>query len=352
MKKYLFILIILGLATPLAAMAGNFSGPLVSCGREGQSMCTLCDLFTMVQTIIDFVSLGITVLVVVFITFGGFMILLAGANPGNLETGKKIITNAVIGVIIALLAWTVINMVFNTFVGKSDAFPAPWNKIECVGGGVVPDKNKICTCGENKMVGNKEYASGTECFSGCTNYCKTTFKSVIGGDYGCCSTEVQKNGCFASPLPGKWCERSAPSSSNVWILSGISSKQKGDANTSLVNFINCMYTEVIRVYGSTNNLTITSISDDKLCDGTCNPTTGVGCSHTKNSCHYGGTKCSGGSSAVDFRANPTTCKWLAQTARFCGGSNAWINWENDHLHISLNRATCGCNESETPNPCP
>ena len=351
MKKYLFILIILGLATPLAAMAGNFSGPLVPCGREGQSMCTLCDLFTMVQTIIDFVSAGIIVLAVIFITFGGFMILLAGANPGNMETGKKIITNAVIGVIIALLAWTVINVIFNTLVSKDkDRFPAPWNKIECVGGGVMPDK--ICTCGENKMIGTKEYASGTECFSNCDNYCETTYGNVIGGDYGCCSTKIMENGCFASAPTGEWCKRTAPEGSNKWKIGGpMSTNQFGDANASLVNFINCMYNPL---NNGLPNLIITAISSAVLCNNPDCDTSTSNCGHAANSCHFGGTNCKGGSSAVDFALinNSYSCTDIARVARFCGDSNAWINYEVNHVHISLNGGTCGCNEKGESTPCP
>jgi len=367
MKKYIIlVLIISGLTLPAISFAGDLSGPLVPCGTSANpAACTLCDLFTMIQTLIDFITAGIFILAGIFITAGGLMILLAGANPGNLDLGKKMITNAVIGVIIALLAWTVINMVFNTLVStEEDRFPAPWNKIECTGGGVVETEESkgdyVCTCGENSKVGSKEFLNGIECSSQCSNYCKTTFGAVAGGDYGCCSDKVMENGCFASPPSGEWCKRPAPSGSDVWILGGINSGQKGDANASLTNFLNCMYREVIRAYGSTNNLTITSISDDGLCSSppTCNPATGAGCAHTVGSCHYGGpstSPCFGSSSAVDFRANATTCAWLAQTARYCGGSNAyWINWETnpDHLHVSLNNGTCGCNEGATPNPCP
>lgn len=381
-KKYLFILIILGLAMPMISLAGkmDLNGPIVPCGRccqeydknntnicitpcpgvtppESANRCTLCDLFVLVQRIIDYIIAALMVFAPIFIILGGIMILISGTKPDQVSLGKKMITNAIIGVIISLLAWTLVNMVFNQLVSKdTEKFPWPWNEIKCEGGGITPgqeENRNICTCGENKMIGSKEYPSGKECLSQCSNYCKQNFSGYIGGDYGCCETKIMQNGCFASSPSGEWCQRPAPSGSDIWILSGIKSEQKGDANASLVNFINCMYAEVMRVYGSTNNLTITSISDDKLCDGTCDPATGVGCSHTKNSCHYGGTNCTGGSSAVDFRANATTCAWLAQTAQYCGGSNAyWINFEGNHLHISLNKGTCGCNEGTTPTPCP
>ena len=40
--------------------------------------------------------------------WGGLVILTAGANPGNIETGKSILKGTVIGVVIILLAFVLI----------------------------------------------------------------------------------------------------------------------------------------------------------------------------------------------------------------------------------------------------
>ena len=334
----------------------DFNGPLVICGREGQADCTLCDIFKMAQKMIDFVIGLLFLIAPVFIGVGGFMILLGGANPGQIDKGKKIITNVIIGIIIALLAWTIINLIFNTLASTDKTkFPGPWNEIECTGGGTstLPDTYTICSCGENTLVGSKQYATGGECSSNCVNYCKVKYGSIAGGDKWCCEQKVMENGCFASSPSGTWCARSNPSGSENWILSGIKTAQRGDATESLAGFINCMYQRVKDIYGDYNNLTITSISDDALCSNppSCTPSTGVGCAHTKNSCHYGGASCAGGSNAVDFRATTVTCKFLAEQAQKCN-STAWINWEGNHLHVSVNRGTCDCNEQGAGNPCP
>lgn len=156
MKKYIFlVLVVLFLILPFLVKASVLSEPLVQCGtKDNSTPCTLCDVFKLVQRIINFISYGLFILAPIFIVYGGIMILLAGAKPSNVETGKNIIKNAIIGVIIALLAWTVINTLFNTLVSEDKSkFPGPWNVINCTGGGVVPGdggttptEGEYCAC--------------------------------------------------------------------------------------------------------------------------------------------------------------------------------------------------------------
>lgn len=144
MKKYLILfLMIAGIVLPVISFAGlpDFNGPFVICGTSTTKDCTLCDIFKTAQLIIDTIIGFLAIIAVpILIAAGGFMILLYGANPNLLNTGKTIIKNAIIGLIIALLAWTVINMIFNTFVNTDTTkFPGPWNEIKCEGGGINED---------------------------------------------------------------------------------------------------------------------------------------------------------------------------------------------------------------------
>lgn len=409
MKKYIFLgLIITLLIMPVIVSAGDLSGPLVPCGTSTTSPCTFCHLFVLAQTIIDFITTGIFILAGLFIVIGGMTILFAGAVPSNLELGKKMITNAVIGVVIALLAWTVINMIFNTLVSTDKTkFPAPWNDIKCQGGGLV-EGGSTCCCDvlrELKLENYcrpQNYSSPTECVSSCTSFCKGYAGDGYQGSccvngklgsgqtcgqyqstYCCCnltdgtysckpdpyisfdSCNANTGGCssyckaFAADkysshccvaTKGKcgttdqWCQRSAPGGSGNWKLGNINPKQKGDASSGLVSFINCMY-------GKLPGLKITSISDDKLCSGSCVPTTGAGCSHEKNSCHYGGSKCIGSSYAVDF-SKDTECSEIKSATDQCD-TNTWFHWEGDHAHVSLGKKNnCGCDNSSVDDNCP
>jgi hypothetical protein len=54
-------------------------------------------------------SIAIFILAPIMVVVGGVMILMAGANPGMLESGKKAITAAVVGLIIVLCAYLIVN---------------------------------------------------------------------------------------------------------------------------------------------------------------------------------------------------------------------------------------------------
>jgi len=145
-----------------------------------------------------------------------------------------------------------------------------------------------------------------------------------------------------------WCQRPAPAGSENWVLNpppgGARPEQKGDASARLTNFINCMYSKL-------PDLTINSISSNVLCDDpNCDISQPGVCGHSAYSCHFGGINCMGESYAVDFHTN-VSCSDIKQAAKECD-STAWVNWETNHTHVSVNGRACGCNESEAGIPCP
>lgn len=122
----LFILIVgSSVALPLVASAytapnlwGNppgFWGPLVSCtgnylSGSGATPCTnLCDLInTFVNIVYFLISIALFIIAPLSFAVGGIMIMFAGANPGMLESGKKVLTGAVIGVVIVLCSYLIV----------------------------------------------------------------------------------------------------------------------------------------------------------------------------------------------------------------------------------------------------
>lgn len=218
------------------------------------------------------------------------------------------------------------------------------------------DGNRYCYCTEGMatscnssnphalVVDSKEKTTGTflSAFSCIKNCGYSQGRCRLGG-----LSDLPK--C----IPGEpeeedqWCKRTAPAGSENWVLNpppgGAMDEQKGDASPQLTNFLNCMY-------GKIPELKINSISSNILCD---NPECDIsesGCGHAANSCHYGGTNCTGESYAVDFHTN-ISCLDIKKAAKECD-STAWVNWEYNHTHISVNNRNCGCNESAEGNPCP
>ena len=53
---------------------------------------------------------------VIFIMYGAIRLITSAGNPENLKKSREIITNSVMGVVIVLVAWVVINTFFTLFV--------------------------------------------------------------------------------------------------------------------------------------------------------------------------------------------------------------------------------------------
>jgi len=352
MYKYLFfVILIFFLIAPLQVFAqerGFLGGPIVPCGIKSDparsTPCTLCDFFVIARNIINFIFELILVIAPLFILWGGIMLLVSAGNPSRSGLGKQIITASIIGVLIAFLSWTILSTIFNNLINSnSDAFSWPWNEPQCEGGSVR--EGNVCTCGENEALGENYYIDQAECLRNCSNYCASAFS----GAPGCCGPDVFQNGCGGGTPTINWCQRPAPTGSENWILAGtVIPGQVGDAAFALVPFLNCMYQEL-----PNRGLIITSISSNALCSNPDCDTTQYDCGHTANSCHFGGTNCTGFSYAVDFRAIgvSVSCSEIRDAALACDAT-AWVNWEGNHIHVSIRNSACGCNESYTPTACP
>lgn len=140
-RTFLLILIIVCFLIPVQASAiyNPFRDPIVPCGQkeddpdtltiESQD-CTLCHFFVMAKNIIEFILAIIIFIAPLFILAGGIVILTSTGAPDRVNLGKKIITSAVIGLVIAFGAWAILGTLFNTLVG-GPGFPWPWNEFHC-----------------------------------------------------------------------------------------------------------------------------------------------------------------------------------------------------------------------------
>ncbi|MBI2640678.1 MAG: hypothetical protein HYW91_02200 [Candidatus Sungbacteria bacterium] len=127
---------------------------LVPCGGAGEPACQPCHIFSLIQNIFDFIwKFLATPLAILMFAYGGFLMLIPGIGGEKsvpmYQKGKKVLTNAVVGLLIIFLAWLTIDTIIKALAGQtigSTETPAlipknvglapgnlgPWNKIECV----------------------------------------------------------------------------------------------------------------------------------------------------------------------------------------------------------------------------
>lgn len=72
------------------------------------------DLISDTNKIINVVIGVLGVVAVAVVIYGGFLFLTAQGDPGKIKKGKDSITWGIIGLIIALLSWSIINFVLST----------------------------------------------------------------------------------------------------------------------------------------------------------------------------------------------------------------------------------------------
>ncbi|MDD4986389.1 MAG: hypothetical protein PHQ43_11490 [Dehalococcoidales bacterium] len=78
--------------------------------------CDMCTLAEMGHNIIMTLIYAAFVIVVIMAVTGGLRMFFSGGNPEALKTARKHITSAIIGLLIVLVAWLVINLFFTLFV--------------------------------------------------------------------------------------------------------------------------------------------------------------------------------------------------------------------------------------------
>ena len=113
-NKFLLISLSFYLVSTSFAQAAG----LVECGNPDASgtitrFCTYCDFLGLIKKVMDFGLINLLFpLATIMIVVGGFFILTSAEIPDRVNKGKSIITQAVIGILIALLAWLVLDTIF------------------------------------------------------------------------------------------------------------------------------------------------------------------------------------------------------------------------------------------------
>ncbi|MBI2036926.1 MAG: TrbC/VirB2 family protein [Candidatus Liptonbacteria bacterium] len=124
--KYLLIAFVL-FALPLLSFA---QGGLVPCGGPGQPACTFCHVWELLQNVIQFLIMVAFPIGAIGIVVGGFFIMTAGGSESRVTKGREIITTAVVGIMIVLVAWVVLNSLFQFLAGGYVPLRF-WNSIQC-----------------------------------------------------------------------------------------------------------------------------------------------------------------------------------------------------------------------------
>jgi hypothetical protein len=137
LASFFFFFIAFVPAVNLTANAGatnNADGSIwagrnkVTCYQEDRA-CSFCEALQLIANITDMIAQLALVAAGGLIIYGGIRILLPpGDSQQNFANAKRMITDAIWGVIIVLTSWVIVNTVLHILSGDSNYI---WSKIDC-----------------------------------------------------------------------------------------------------------------------------------------------------------------------------------------------------------------------------
>ncbi len=289
MKLSVLVLLLLLLLPADMVSAQVAPGGFVPCEGAG---CSACHFVSMVNVIITWLFSFMFLVFAVVMFSAGFGLVTSGGNQAALDVAKSKFQNALVGIIIALAAWVIVDTVMRNLIkgdgdlGNTFTGFGPWSEVQCMAQ-TIPLRS-----GD---VGELPEADGTPVIPSVTATCDDT--AALMAKYSGSPIGLEAPGLRTMIQ----CYLDDPEISAI--------TDKSQLFTVDRNYPRCSLTNGNRVCGE--------------------------CSHSSNSMHYG--RGSGqGAKAVDFNASGASeaalyAKLQARKAA-CGGS---LLFENNHTHISL-----------------
>lgn len=102
---------------------------LVTCQEGGA--CSFCHLMEMVNGIVEWLIVIVVLFTILMMAYAGFLLIFSAGNRASLEQGKQLFFNGIIGMLIMLAGWTMVDTVIKLLVGGNLGM---WNEVQCGAG--------------------------------------------------------------------------------------------------------------------------------------------------------------------------------------------------------------------------
>lgn len=122
---FFIVLAFLVIAGPVLVYGEEPKG-IVPCDGPG---CRACDFIQLGQNIITwFIKIAASVIALTF-AWGGMKMVMSGGDTGAVSSARSIMTNSVIGLVILLGSWLIVNTILNLLVSEENM--GKWYEIQC-----------------------------------------------------------------------------------------------------------------------------------------------------------------------------------------------------------------------------
>lgn len=199
-----FVFVLGSFALPHLAQASiPFFGPIIPAGNNvcpaGWGM-----LMTVVNNIIEFLlTLAIVFVAPLMIAYAGFTYVAYSGNPGKRSEANKMLTNTIIGIVVALASWMIVDAVMAVLYNPSAAGGTWTSLINSNGEACLPQAGALPTDPLNptKTTPGVSAGAGTGVLSSGTGACDASVvqKAAAAGGYTLTTAQSNVLACIAKP---------------------------------------------------------------------------------------------------------------------------------------------------------
>lgn len=97
--------------------------PEPSGGTGENTYFEIIDVFTLLGNVLTLIFTFTAVIAIIYVIIGGYYYVTAYGNPENIQKGKQTITWAIIGLVVSMLAWAIVQFVWGAISGESPPSP-------------------------------------------------------------------------------------------------------------------------------------------------------------------------------------------------------------------------------------
>jgi hypothetical protein len=128
MKRYLSVVIYFGILF-IPSHLSVVHAAIVQCSG---ATCQACDLVQLGNDIIEFVIKMSVIIATILLAYAGFLIVTAQGDMGKIKQARAMFTDIVIGIIIVLSGWLIVNTVMRFLVPDNLLGGGAWYEVKCV----------------------------------------------------------------------------------------------------------------------------------------------------------------------------------------------------------------------------
>jgi hypothetical protein len=140
----------------------TFNESLVQCGTSGEvyecfdpnnpggvryvvdDECSVCHFVALGQRIINFMIFLSVVGATLLFVYAGLLYMTAQGNSGQVGRAHGVFKNVLIGLVVVLAGWLIVDVVMKTLYDEGGTGWGPWNAIICNGATVSAQSNPLC----------------------------------------------------------------------------------------------------------------------------------------------------------------------------------------------------------------